>query len=180
MGRVLTLRGSIDTTINAGLVGEELALSYESPDRTKGWKVTGAWLWFGDVLSQNNISANNNPVLYGSLSTDKLPDPVRAQHITTADDNRLFAWTSVHYRGFDTTNYYVGHASVPSEQSFLIDLDRVITNQLYVYAGVFANGGITLPAPVKINYMIALEETKLSASQSLLQQLKGIGQNVDN
>jgi len=180
MGRVMTVRGSINTEINAGTVGEELALSYESPDRTRGWKVTGAWLWLGDVLSQNNISANNNPCLYGSLSTDKLPDPVRAQNITTIDDNRLFGWTAIHYRGFDTTNYYVPHATVPADQSFLIDLDRVITNQLYVYAGVFANGGIVIPAPVKINYMIALEEIKLDPSQSVLQQLKGIGQDIVN
>lgn len=180
MGRVLTLRGTIDTTINAATVGQDLALSYESPDRTKGWKVTGAWLWLGDIESQNSITANNNPVLFGSLSTDSLPGAVAPADITSVEDNRLFGWTSIHYRGFDAEDYFVGHASVPSEQSFLIDLDRVVTNQLYVYAGMITNGGVTLPAPVKINYMIALEETKLSASQSLLQQLKGIGQNVDN
>jgi len=50
---------------------------------------------------------------------------------------------------------------------------------LYVYAGIQSASGFG-SSPVKINYMIALEETKLSASQSLLQQLKGIGQNVDN
>lgn len=180
MGRILTLRGSIDTTVNNTIVAEKLALSYESPDRTRGWKVTGAWLWLGDVGAQNNIISNNNPVLYGSLSTDQLPFPVRTAAVTTIDDNRLFGWTSCHYRGFDTGNYYVGHATVPADQSFLIDKDRIITNELYVYAGFLANGGLTLPAPVKINYMIALEEVKLDPSQSVLQQLKGIGQDIVN
>ena len=180
MGRVLTLRGTLTSDMNSFRVSETLALSYESPDRTKGWKVTGAWLWIADVEAQNTISANNNPVLYGALSTDKLTQPVRISTVTSVEDNRLFGWTQVHYRGFDTQNYFVPHASVPADQSFLLDLDRIVTNELYVYAGVKTNGGVVTPFPVTINYMIALEEVKVSPSQSVLQQLKGIGQNVDN
>ena len=176
-GRTLTLRGSLNAFIGSKVV-EELALSYESPDRTKGWKVKGAWLWI-DTLSQNTITANNNPVLAGALATDKVPTQDK-NVFTSVDDNRLFGWTQVHYRGFDTNDYYVPHASTPSSQSFLLDLDRIVTNQLYVYAFMQTNGGATLPAPVKINYMIALEEVKVSPSQSLLQQLKGIGQDIDN
>ena len=180
MGRDLTLRGTLTAEMNLGTCAEALALAYESPDRTKGWKVTGAWLWLADIESQNTITANNNPVLFGSVSTDQLPAPVRYSQISSVEDNRLFGWTSVHLRGFDTNDYYLGHATVPADQSFLLDLDRIVTNELYVYAGIMANGGFTNPLPVKINYLIALEEVKITPSQSVLQQLKGIGQNIDN
>lgn len=179
MGRILTLRGAIDTTINSTTAGEELVLSYQSPDRTKGWKVTGAWIWI-DTKSQNNITSNNNPALIGCLATDELDEPVRIAEITTAQDNRVFGWTAIHYRGFDTEDYYVPHASTPASQGMLIDFDRIVTNDLYLYVMMIANGGITIPAPVKVNYMIALEEQKLDPAQSVLQQLKGIGQDIDN
>ena len=178
MGRDLTLRGTLETEMNLGSCGEAIAFVYESPDRSKGWRVKGAWLWLADIESQNTISANNNPVLFGALSTDQLPVPVRYSHISSVEDNRLFGWTSIHYRGFDANDYFVGHATVPSDQSFLLDLDRIVTNELYVYAGIMANGGFVSPLPVKINYLIALEEVKISPSQSILQQLKGIGQNI--
>ncbi len=179
MGRILTLRGSVETEFNFGSAVEKLTMSYESPDRTKGWEVTGAWLWI-DTQSQNNITSNNNPVVIGCLSTDQLQAPVRTAHITTADDNRTFGWTQIHYRGFDTQDYYVPHASVPSSQSFLIDRDRIVTNDLYLYVECKVNGGVVTPAPVKVNYLIVLEEKKITPSQSVLQQLKGIGQNIDN
>ncbi len=180
MPKTLTLRGTLTADMNSGSCGEALAMSYESPDRTRGWKVVGAWLWLADIESQNTISSNNNPVLFGSLSTDQLPAPVRYAQISSVEDNRLFGWTSVHLRGFDTNDYFLGHATVPADQSFLLDLDRIVTNDLYVYAGIMANGGFVSPLPVKINYMIALEEMNITPSQSVLQQLKGIGQNIDN
>ena len=62
----------------------------------------------------------------------------------------------------------------------LIDFDRIVTNQLYIYALMICNGGVTTPMPVDVNYLIALEEVTLSPSQSVLQQLKGIGQDVVN
>ena len=99
--------------------------------------------------------------------------------ITTADDNRIFAWNQVHYRGFDAQDYWLPHASTPASQNFLIDLDRIITNDLFIYVMALTNDGIVTPQPVRVNYMIALEEKKISPSQSLLQQLKGIGQDID-
>ena len=184
MGRVLTVRGSIDTVWNSPRATESLVFNYESPDRTKGWKVTGSWIWI-DTLSQNTITANNNPAIVAALATDSIipagAPGVGMDAITTADDNRLFGWTQIHYRGFDTNDYFVPHASTPASQSFLLDLDRIVTNELFMNVQCITNGG--LPAgsnPVKVNYMIALEEVKISPSQSILQQLKGIGQNIDN
>ncbi len=179
MGRAMTLRGVIKTNMNDSVAGSDLALSYESPDRTKGWKVTGAWVWT-DTLAQNTITSNNNPALTACLATDELDAPVRIGELTTASDNRLFGWAQVHYRGFDANEYFVPHASLPSSNKMLIDFDRIVTNQLYIYALMICNGGVTTPMPVDVNYLIALEEVTLSPSQSVLQQLKGIGQDVVN
>ena len=184
MGREMTLRGVIKTNMSTNSatayqnIESDLALSYESPDRTKGWKVTGAWAWI-DTEAQNSITSNNNPALTACLSTDELT-PGSLMDITTAADNRLCGWTQIHYRGFDTGDYFVPHASIPESNRFLIDFDRIVTNDLYIYGVCVANGGITGTMPVDINYMISLEEVTLSPSQSVLQQLKGIGQDVVN
>jgi len=179
MGRRMTVRGVINTIIDESTAGSDLALSYESPDRTKGWKVTGAWVWI-DTLAGNTITANCNPALTACLSTDELNAPVRLGDLSTASDNRLFGWTQIHYRGFDTQDYFVPHASLPESNKLLIDFDRIVTNDLYIYALMISNGGITDPNPLNVNYMIALEEVTLTPSQSVLQQLKGIGQDVVN
>ena len=184
MGRAMTLRGSIDTVWNDTRATEALIFNYESPDRTRGWRVTGAWVWI-DTLSQNTISSNNNPGVIAALATDTIipagAPGVSMNAITTASDNRLFGWTQIHYRGFDTSDYYIPHASIPESNRFLLDFDRIVTNELYMNVQCITNGG--LPAginPVKVNYLISLEEMTLSPSQSVLQQLKGIGQDVVN
>ena len=174
--RVLTIRGSIETKFQDKAT-EKLLFNYESPDRTRGWKVTGAWIWI-DTKSQNTITANNNPVIVGALATDTLGATFDMDNLTSADDSRVFGWNQIHYRGFDTEDYFVPHASTPASQGFLLDLDRIVTNELYLYVQALTNGGLTLPAPVNVNYMVALEEQSLTPSQSILQQLKGIGQDI--
>ena len=179
MGRSMTVRGVIETNMNDSVAGVDLALSYESPDRTKAWRVTGAWVWI-DTLAQNTITSNNNPALTACLATDELDAPVRIGELTTASDNRIFGWTQVHYRGFDTEEYFVPNASTPRSNEFLIDFDRIVTNQLYIYALMVSNGGVTTPMPIDVNYMISLEEISIKPEQSVLQQLKGIGQDIVN
>jgi len=181
MGRTLTLRGSIEHIIQSPRSTEKLIFNYESPDRTKGWKVKGAWLWLSPL--GNTITANCNPLIIGALGTDSILDGgpgVSINKLASADDNRLFGWTQIHYRGFDAQDYMVPHASTPSDQSFLLDLNRIVTNELYLSVNGLANNGLTGPWTGTFNYMIALEEVKISPTQSILQQLKGIGQNIDN
>lgn len=182
MSRELTVRGSFDVVFNGARFTEKLVFSYESPDRTKGWEITGAWMWMSPV--GNTITANNNPALYGSLSTDTLIEAGSpagdVDKIQTASDNRIVAWQAVHYRGFDAQDYFVGHATAIPEQAFLIDLDRIVTNELYIQAFIKANGGIVAGSPHEVNYLISMRERKLDPSESILQQLKGIGQDVTN
>jgi len=182
MGRELTLRGSIDTEWQSVFAAEKLVFNYESPDRTRGWKVKGAWLWI-DTKAGNTISSNNNPIVVGCLTTDSIDSTgfgVRMNALTSVDDNRTFGWVQVHYRGFDAQDYFVPHASTPASQGFLLDLDRIVTNEMYMYVNCLTNDGLTTPNPVTVNYLIHLEEIKISPSQSILQQLKGIGQDIDN
>ena len=59
----------------------------------------------------------------------------------------------------------------------LIDVDRLVTNQLYLSAIAYTASGDN-PGTLALSYMVVLEEVKVSNSQSLLQQLKGIGQDI--
>jgi hypothetical protein len=178
MGRRLTIRGTFDITAN-DRPKRDLVFAYESPDRTKGWKITGAWQWMNP--KEDNITSNNNPALYGCLATDTLENavaPMETNDIQTAGDNRIVAWHQVHMRGFDTGDYFVLHAATLPESAFLLDLERIVTNDLYIYSNCLANGGGD-QTDWQVNYMIALEEVTLTPSQSVLQQLKGIGQDIN-
>ena len=169
-----TIRGTIQAE-NYGDVVQELVFNYESSDRSRGWVVEGAWMWIVDPKDVN-ITITSNALLFGNLSTDsnvyafnKLIDP---------DDNRSIAWYQKQYLCKNGGDLYIPNTFTVSGQDFLIDFDRIVTNDLYINACFLDENEIDLTP--KIGYMIALREISISPGQSLLQQLKGIGQNVDN
>lgn len=169
-----TIRGTIQPDAYGDVV-QELVFNYESSDRTRGWMIEGAWMWIVDPKDVN-ISVTSNALLFGNLATDsnayafnKLIDP---------DDNRTVAWYAKQYLCKNGGDLYIPNTFTMTDQTFLIDYDRIVTNDLYINACFLDENEIDLTP--KIGYMIALKEISISPGQSLLQQLKGIGQDVDN
>ena len=175
-----TIRGSLDIEFNGRPV-EKLVFNYESPDRTRGWMVEGAWMWISDILSPNNVTQDTNLNLYGNLASDTgaTGSPASANQTTLADENRNLAWYQKQFLARDTQSFFIPNSVSLTGCDFLIDFERIVTNDLYINAGAIMDGGGD-HLDVTISYYIVLKEVSVSPSQSLLQQLKGIGQNVDN
>ena len=175
-----TIRGSIIVDNNTRPI-QELVFSYESPDRTRGWMVEGAWIWIADVQPSTDITADVNLNVIANLATDSdvLGSPPLANAVTDCDDNRQIAWHQKQWGGKDTNNFYFPQSTGITDCAFLIDIERIVTNELYLNACVLESGGGDHLSQ-KLCFMIVLKEISLTPSQSVHQQLKGIGQNIDN
>lgn len=170
---IKTIRGTLE--VNGPLPVEKLVFSYESPDRTRGWRVDGAWLWIANP--ETTVAGSGNALLMGNLATDTYFKNIRT--IIDPDDNRSIGWHSKQYHTQNgIIDFWYPNATDTSQSEFLLDLERIITNELYISAAVAT--AVSVPPPIRVGYMIVLKEVSLSAGQSLLQQLKGVGQNIDN
>lgn len=178
-----TIRGSITVDNNARPI-EQLVFNYESPDRTRGWIVEDAWIWIIDIQPDELITADVNLNVVANLATDSnsvasVVAPGTFNKVTDCDDNRQIGWHQKQWGGKNTNDFYYPQSTGITDCSFLIDIERVVTNELYLNAGVLQSGGGD-QLTQKLGFMIVLREVSLTAGQSLIQQLKGIGQNIDN
>jgi len=76
------------------------------------------------------------------------------------------------------TDFIVKNAQSPSSSAFIIDEDTIVVNQLHIAFG-FRTESATSPSR-DWNYLVTLEEVKLTAWESIFQQIKGMGQDVSN
>ena len=94
-----------------------------------------------------------------------------------AGDNRTIGWLTSDYLNRDnvSADFLMQSYRAPD---MLLDADRIVTNQLYIqcYGLHESNAAVN----VVFNYYIELEEIKVTPVQSVFQQLKGIGQNIDS
>lgn len=186
MGKTMTLRGTVGNVLFGDVPTEELILSYESPDRTKAWKVTGAFVWpkrnsMMEVADNREYLTNTGSYM-AVLQTDAISRTSPDDFLSAAESrniawlNSTFSQVSNASAGY-TVNMTAG-AGFLATTEMLIDVDRLVTNQLYLsivaWTGVADN-----TTPIDMEYMVVLEQVKVSNSQSLLQQLKGIGQSVN-
>jgi len=175
-GAMKTIRGSLENV--GGMPGvSRLIFNYESPDRTRGWIVESAWAWVCNPFAA--AGADSNAMLMANLATDETTPDFRT--ILNPDDNRSIGWLTKQYIGKNFAagqDFQVPNATSITGIDFLLDLDRIVTNDLFINAFYYDSASSSVDTTVA--YMIVLREVTLSPSQSLLQQLKGIGQNVDN
>lgn len=166
-----TIRGAVQLT--AQEVANLLVFNYESPDRSKAWIVRDAYIWIANPFQAN--SADTNAVLIGNLATDTGTYP--RGKVIDPSDNRTIGWFSKQYISRNGLNdFQVPNADTLAQNDFLLDLDRVVTNDLYLNTAYYDEADTTI-AP-KVAWMIVLEEISISPDQSVLQQLKGVGQDI--
>lgn len=183
---VKTIRGTVTVDANSRPV-ESLIFNYESPDRTKGWIVEDAWAWIVDFQVAENggaLTADVSVNVYGNLATDSgstssATSPPTANATCDPDESRQIGWLQKQWAGKNTNDFYMPQSTGITDCAFLLDLERIVTNDLYINLGYQQSGGGDV-LKTRLGYMIVLREVDLSPSQSLLQQLKGIGQNIDN
>jgi len=192
MGRTMTLRGSWTTSFGAatsfGLAAGRLIFEYESPDRTRAWKVRYASAWVQECMV--GATGNDQRALWQvSLLTDQLDSQQskildqatanRYQKAIGPADNRSIGWIQEDMLIRDNvTADWIGpdNGSSRSQMEFVLDADRIITNELYIVSYGLTEG--VLLEDIECSYYIELEEIKLTAQESLFAQLKGTGQEV--
>jgi len=190
MGRIMTLRGDFPsqfgTAATYGVAAGRKVFDYESPDRSRAWKVRRAVVWIQEATGTGGGDAR--ALWQVSLLTDKLQRDFAAisssgtanryQRAIGPSDNRSIAWMSQDMLIRDNVNadWIAPHGAINHGTELLCDADRIVTNELYIVSYGLTEGALfTYTA----SYYIELEEVKLSPSESLFAQLKGVGQNTD-
>ena len=160
-----SLRGKFDMVDNSRLPPTRL-FDYVSPDRTRAWRVTRAYVW--PISIREDTGSDEGKICNNfALQTDDGSDPT---------ENRSFAWTS--WDGFLRNNgsddfIMAEHDSIAE---FVVDPDVLVVKELWI-SGASTTESDTSPTR-EWAYMVILEEEKVSPSQSIFQQIKGMGQDL--
>ncbi len=175
MPRVFSLRGKIAVNDNQ-IVANHQVFDYVSPDRTRAWKVREAYIW--PVVTQAAIHNNNGfMVLCAALATDT--GKFNKNELNDPTENRMFAWAQQNYntREGDGSNFITPNGFPLNQARFLVDPDSIIVKELYINICNSADKDVS--SPREWGWLIVLEEVKVSPAESLFQQIKGIGQDIN-
>ncbi len=181
--KTMTLRGT--WTQEPNKVGtQHRILSYESPDRTKAWKLKDCWI-FPKTVAEYDMTFGRDAWLQGfSLLETDIADITMAD-IHSVDDNRNLAWGEHSYQMFNNalspSNGFLisGWKGQIDGNKLLHDEDRIITNDLFCRVTWFHVHDDQV-GNIEWNYYVVLEEIEISPTEGILQQLKGIAQSIDS
>lgn len=173
MGRVFSLRGKLEMADNA-YNANHMVFNYESPDRRRAWRVKEAWVW--PITVRGLIGVDGVLGVQATLTTDIFK--VATDSISDPTENRSFGWWQGKFNLRDAgDDFIVTDAGFISDSKFIIDPDQMVTKELYISMAATSDSSISFLR--EWGYMIVLEEEKVSAVQSLFQQIKGSGQDLD-
>jgi len=169
-----SLRGKMTIPDNA-VGGNKVVLDYVSPDRTRAWKVKEAYFWPVDWRAVA-LADDGFMCAAASLATDHYK--VNWNDLCDPSENRTFAWGMQTYNTRDGSTNFITPNGVPlGQMNMLVDPDHLITKELYINIG--SNSDIDVSRDREWGWLIVLEERKVTAAQSVFQQIKGIGQDID-
>ena len=175
MPRKFSLRGKVDTNDNQ-VTANHLIFDYASTDRTRAWRVSEAYIWPVEPRAASSVGSDGFMLLVAALGTDS--GKFNHDELSDPSENRLFAWAQQTYNTRDAPTDFITPNGVPlGQMRMLVDPDTLITKQIYLNIGTATD--VDESASREWGYLIILEERKVSAAESLFQQLKGIGQDID-
>lgn len=176
MSKTLSLRGAITIADNARSINNQV-FSYEANNLTRGWIVREFYWWPASVRAETG-TADGQFQSSATLATDTVGSP-GFDDISSVIDNRFIAWMQ---RGFNRRNGAIGDfITTPTginDSRALIDPDHVVNNALYINA--YSTSDSTTSPSREWNYLIILEEKKLSPQAAILALIKGKAQDIDN
>lgn len=173
MGRTFSLRGKFSVADNA--IHTERIFDYVSPDRARGWKVTRAYFWPLDTRAEIGTS-DGQYTAEMSLSTDSMR-LVDFDKLMDASDNRICAWGASGFSIRAAGTDFLAYQSLNMLPELTVDPDVIITKELHVN---FQSTSESSTSPTRQwCYLIVLEEEKITPAQSVFQQIKGMGQDID-
>jgi hypothetical protein len=172
MPRLFSLRGKV-AAIDNQLTVNHLVFNYESPNRRKAWRVEAAWVWPVDI--EVNHAADGFMCLLANLSTDTAK--YQLADLVDPSENRSFAWAQQTYNHRDAPDDFITPNGYPLDQArFVVDPDTMVTKELYINVGTSTDRDESKSR--EWGYLILLREEKVTAAQSLFQQIKGMGQDI--
>lgn len=174
MARTFSLRGKFSVADNA--IFQQNIFDYVSPDRTKAWMIDGAFFW--PITTRKEIGGSDGQYNASmSLSTDQI-EITAFDLIMDPSDNRTCAWGasgfSIRHGG---PSDFLAYQSLNRCAELLVDPDVLVSKELHLN---FQSTSESSTSPTREwGYMIVLKERKVTPSQSLFQQIKGMGQDVE-
>jgi len=187
-----TLRGTIPITIGTFSTYGESSLArifqYSSPDQTRAWRIRYAAIWVNGSFT-GTAGGDTRTLIQTTLSTDTLtldgtPPGISSGDLANAwlrvmspDDNRSIGWTVQDYMNRDATNgdFLLPDGGAAGQREMLVDFERLVTNELWLAVYAATESGESV---VDLAYYIELEQLKIKPEESVLQILKGQGQDV--
>ena len=171
-GRVFSMRGKF-VGYDGGVTSNVLVFDYVSPDRRRAWRVDGAWIW--PITVRGDVGIDGVVGLNAILSTDTVK--INVNTISDPTDNRVFAWAQNKYNIRDAEDdFMVSDSGFLRDAQFVIDPDTLVTKELYLSCAMTSDSSLSTER--EWGYLIVLREERVSSSESLFQQIKGMGQNV--
>ena len=169
-----SLRGKFTMPDNSRLPPTRI-FDYVSPDRTRAWRVTRAYLWPVGIREDTGSDADGKILTASTLYTDDGSDVIWNE-ISDPTENRAFAWTF--WAGYARENGASDFITpeIAGIAEFVVDPDTLVVKELWIGASNTKEG--TTNPQREWGYMVILEEEKITPSQSIFQQLKGMGQDI--
>ena len=170
-GKTLTLRGTTDEFRGVDWYSENILDYANVLDISKAWRVRWFEVWPVDSLSLA-VSGSGLETSLEALLSVELPAPVQNR----ADDNRLIAWSNQSYHQGGKTVGANGQGILGHQ--VVIDPDHIIQKELNI-SFRFLGGSNFENTPIKVNYIIYLEEMQITPSESIISTIKTSAQSMN-
>ncbi|GAI79564.1 unnamed protein product [marine sediment metagenome] len=174
--KLLSFRGNIESQDNARTSNQQI-FSYNSPDLTRAWKVKSFYLWPKTVRAETGTEFGQM-VVCASLATDEIGSPAFAD-IMDVTDNRQIGWISSGYnRRNAAVSDFLTRPTGIEDSAALMDPDHIVNRNLYI--NMYTTSDSTT-SPIRLyNYLLILEEVKITENEAILQIVKGVAQDIRN
>jgi hypothetical protein len=172
----LSFRGNITAADNARTTDQQI-FSYSSPDLTRAWKVKEFYLWPKTVRAAIGTGDGQYQIC-ASLATDTIGSP-DFDDLMDVTDNRQIGWMSKGYNLRDAAigDFLTGPTGIEDAKA-LMDPDHIINRNLFI--NMYTTSDSTVAPSRDFNYLLILEEVKVSESEAILQMVKGVAQDIRN
>ena len=167
MGRTLTLRGELDPFSAEIPLDPQEIFAYESAGQKRAWKVVEWHVWPTD-FGPAAWTWQTKPVHKFVLATDSGATAINL----LASENRSIGWC------YTTSDVGKEQENLsPIFRQIMLDPDHLVTGQLYISADAMVYSSDN-SIQSTWSYMIKLESRTITSAESIMQSLKGRGQDV--
>ena len=181
-----TLVGSFEygpTLASGGMTqNEHTIFAFESGDQTKSWKIKEIQVWLNPFVESGG---DTRGLLSYCLTTDFLTPPDSANPTAMriyaeqfyASDNRGIAWGFLDFHNRDAT---VNDFRIPAQgiipHGMIADGRRAIN---YLILNCMISSESSAIDDNVVNYRIVMEEIKVTPTESIMHQVRGLAQDVN-